>query len=287
MHEISPSHALQRQLQQLFHLHDSGLDQAFIDALPVFEYREILGPKEPFDCAVCLCEFSDKDKLRLLPMCSHAFHMCCIDTWLLSNSTCPICRVTLFTQGFSIHNPMFDFDDLREEDEGCPCNVENGFDKEKKVVIEESVVVEKGVLPIRLGKLRKVSLEEDCNSGGVGETSSSNLDARRCYSMGSYQYVVGNSELRVALNRDPECRDLKFISKGTEHQVEIEMRSVEGDMEEAKRIRSVSKGESFSESQIWLWPKKANFSSSSEAPQMSMPSFLNTDLPRMMKTEGV
>ncbi|KAF3329683.1 E3 ubiquitin-protein ligase, ATL family [Carex littledalei] len=67
--EISGSEALQRQLQQLFHLHDSGLDQAFIDALPVFLYKEIVGAKEPFDCAVCLCEFSDEEKLRLLPPC--------------------------------------------------------------------------------------------------------------------------------------------------------------------------------------------------------------------------
>uniref|UniRef100_A0A803PE19 RING-type E3 ubiquitin transferase n=1 Tax=Cannabis sativa TaxID=3483 RepID=A0A803PE19_CANSA len=90
--EMSSSDAFQRQLQQLFHLHDSGLDQAFIDALPVFLYKEIMGLKEPFDCAVCLCEFSEQDKLRLLPLCSHAFHIDCIDTWLLSNSTCPLCR---------------------------------------------------------------------------------------------------------------------------------------------------------------------------------------------------
>jgi hypothetical protein len=48
---------------ELFHLHDSGsgLDQAFINTLPVFAYREIVvgsggdGAKEPFECAVCLC----------------------------------------------------------------------------------------------------------------------------------------------------------------------------------------------------------------------------------------
>ncbi|KAK4713897.1 hypothetical protein R3W88_019804 [Solanum pinnatisectum] len=71
----------------LFHLHDSGLDQAFIDALPVFLYKEVVGPKEPIDCAVCLCEFSDKDKLKLLPTCRHAFHINCIDTWLSLPST--------------------------------------------------------------------------------------------------------------------------------------------------------------------------------------------------------
>lgn len=275
-HEISTSDALQRQLQQLFHLHDSGLDQAFIDALPVFQYKEIVGLKEPFDCAVCLCEFSEKDKLRLLPMCSHAFHIGCIDTWLLSNSTCPLCRGTLLTPGFSIDNPMFDFDDLREDD-GCPCNGENGFTtRQKTVVVEETV--EKGVFPVRLGKFRKLNVEDE--ESGVGETSSSNLDARRCFSLGSYQYVVGNSELRVALNHDRKHRDTK-LTKGNE---QAEKLSVEGDMEE-KKIRSVSKGESFSVSKIWLWPKKGKFSSSSEA-QMSMPSFLNTELPGRRETEG-
>ncbi|OEL20310.1 RING-H2 finger protein ATL46 [Dichanthelium oligosanthes] len=108
--------AMDRQLQQLFNLHDSGLDQAFIDALPVFAYREIIGGnKEPFNCAVCLCEFHGEDRLRLLPVCGHAFHLQCIDTWLLSNSTCPLCRGTLFVPGMTIDNlMMFDFDERLE-----------------------------------------------------------------------------------------------------------------------------------------------------------------------------
>ncbi|GMI91293.1 Arabidopsis Toxicos en Levadura 13 [Hibiscus trionum] len=87
--------ALQGQLQQLFHLHDAGVDQSLIDTLPVFYYKSIIGVNNPFDCAVCLCEFEPRDKLRLLPNCSHAFHMECIDTWLLSHSTRPLCRATL------------------------------------------------------------------------------------------------------------------------------------------------------------------------------------------------
>ncbi|OAY85717.1 RING-H2 finger protein ATL47 [Ananas comosus] len=93
--ELDDATALQGQLQQLFHLHDAGVDQSFIDALPVFLYRAIIGLKDPFDCAVCLCEFDADDKLRLLPKCSHAFHVDCIDTWLLSHSTCPLCRSSL------------------------------------------------------------------------------------------------------------------------------------------------------------------------------------------------
>ncbi|MFS7912842.1 putative transcription factor C2H2 family [Helianthus anomalus] len=135
--EGSPSDGLQRQLQQLFHLHDAGLDQTFIDDLPVFMCNKVVGANEPFDYAVCLCEFSENDKLRLFPTCSHAFHINCIDTWLLSNSTCPLCSNTLFDPGFSMDNPMFDFDDPREADEsGIPAGL--------KTVEPEQTQVEKG-----------------------------------------------------------------------------------------------------------------------------------------------
>lgn len=275
--EISSADALQRQLQQLFHLHDSGLDQAFIDALPVFQYKEIVGLKEPFDCAVCLCEFSEKDQLRLLPMCSHAFHINCIDTWLLSNSTCPLCRGTLFTPGFSIENPIFDFDDLREED-GCTGDGQNRFTSSQKAVQMEEIVIEKGGFPVRLGNFRKLNVEAGETEGG--ETSSSNLDARRCYSMGSYQYVLGNSELRVALFHDQQGHDIK-LTKGVEHNGNS---SVDGDVE-GKKIGTVTKGESYSVSKIWQWSKKGKFSSSSDV-QMGMPPSLNMELPWMSKPQG-
>ncbi|CAH1420696.1 unnamed protein product [Lactuca virosa] len=152
----SPSDTLQRQLQQLFHLHDSGLDQTFIDALPVFMYKEVVGAHEPFDCAVCLCEFSENDKLRLLPTCSHAFHISCIDTWLLSNSTCPLCRNTLFDPEFSMDNPIFDFDDPREADE---------IRVSSKTIDPEQTPIEKGVFSVRLGKFRKLT-ESEGETGG-------------------------------------------------------------------------------------------------------------------------
>ncbi|KAK4534640.1 hypothetical protein CDCA_CDCA02G0665 [Cyanidium caldarium] len=40
-------------------------------------------------CAVCLCEYQRGDRLRRLP-CMHAFHVDCIDPWLLSDCRCPI-----------------------------------------------------------------------------------------------------------------------------------------------------------------------------------------------------
>ncbi|XP_060193674.1 RING-H2 finger protein ATL46-like [Lycium barbarum] len=264
--EVSTSDALQRQLQQLFHLHDSGLDQAFIDALPVFMYKEVVGvgPKEPFDCAVCLCEFTEKDKLRLLPTCSHAFHINCIDTWLLSNSTCPLCRGTLFNPGFPVENPMFDYDEPREDD----------GDAQKTIEIEE-VAVAKATFPVRLGKFRK--LNDGARGGGegeeVGESSSSNLDARRCFSMGSYEYVVGDVNLKVALSNEQKTSNMNQANLA------------EHDPNEGKKIGIGTKTDSYSVSKIWLWSKKGKFASSSDCQMDDQPPSM--DLPWLRRTEGM
>lgn len=237
------SDGFQRQLQQLFRLHDSGLDQSAIDALPVFYYKDIIMRlKQPFDCAVCLCEFSEHDKLRLLPICSHAFHIDCIDTWLLSNSTCPLCRGTLSADSsfFPLeNNPMFQCEYLRV------------ISSEEENRISSEDVGEKKVFSVRLGKFRSINNGEI--SGWGGEISSSNLDARRCYSMGAYQYVVGD-ELQLTLAPPaPGVRDEKLMVGKREDGSS----SIGEDLEE-KRIRR-SKGESFSVSKIWLWSKKTRF----------------------------
>ncbi|KAK1359532.1 RING-H2 finger protein ATL46 [Heracleum sosnowskyi] len=272
----SRSDALERQLQQLFHLHDSGLDQAFIDALPVFMYKEVVGSKEPFDCAVCLCEFTDKDKLRLLPTCSHAFHISCIDTWLLSNSTCPLCRGTLFSPGFSMENPMFDFDD--PSDDGCHGNRRYVLSSNQKTIEIEESAVESGVLPVRLGKFRKL---KDGSDDAGGETSSSNLDARRCFSMGSYQYVVADTSLEVALNNVRDGSDAKLVKRKERSNSSFP----DGD-DDGKKICIGTKTDSYSVSKIWLWSKKGQFSGSSDT-RMDYPSSLDHELPWMRRTEVI
>ena len=35
------------------------------------------------------------DIIRKINSCNHIFHMSCIDTWLESNTMCPICRCDL------------------------------------------------------------------------------------------------------------------------------------------------------------------------------------------------
>ncbi|KAL9394330.1 hypothetical protein Peur_013615 [Populus x canadensis] len=75
-----------------------GLEQEVIDTFPTFLYSTVKGLKigeGSLECAVCLIEFEDDQTLRLIPKCSHVFHPDCIDAWLTSHVTCPVCRANL------------------------------------------------------------------------------------------------------------------------------------------------------------------------------------------------
>ena len=69
-----------------------GLQQPIINSITVVRYRKGEGLIDGSDCSVCLSEFREGETLRLLPKCSHAFHVPCIDTWLRSHTNCPLCR---------------------------------------------------------------------------------------------------------------------------------------------------------------------------------------------------
>ncbi|KAK4754425.1 hypothetical protein SAY87_002529 [Trapa incisa] len=70
----------------------AGLEESAIKSITVYRYRVRDGLVEETDCSVCLSEFEEEESLRLLPKCNHAFHLPCIDRWLKSNASCPLCR---------------------------------------------------------------------------------------------------------------------------------------------------------------------------------------------------
>lgn len=87
------------------HSFDVGMERAesesnkmAIKALPATVYRTD-SPLGALDCPLCLGEFMDGEKLRVLPECCHSFHADCIDAWLVSNPSCPSCRHSLLFVG--------------------------------------------------------------------------------------------------------------------------------------------------------------------------------------------
>nr|XP_036233267.1 homeobox protein 5 isoform X4 [Bactrocera oleae] len=68
-----------------------GLARNEIDQLPSYKYNPDTHSGDQTSCVVCMCDFELRQVLRVLP-CSHEFHAKCVDKWLRSNRTCPICR---------------------------------------------------------------------------------------------------------------------------------------------------------------------------------------------------
>lgn len=79
-----------------------GLDESAIRAIPVFKFkkRDVVAGEEDQsknsqECSVCLNEFQEDEKLRIIPNCCHVFHIDCIDIWLQGNANCPLCRTSV------------------------------------------------------------------------------------------------------------------------------------------------------------------------------------------------
>ncbi|KAK9911177.1 hypothetical protein M0R45_035099 [Rubus argutus] len=137
--------------------------QDSISSLPVFTFSTIKRRSSTAvvaaDCAVCLSKFEHHDQLRLLPLCCHAFHLSCIDTWLHSQQTCPLCR-----------SPI------------------SASDSELMTLVANAGSVGGGD-SFRL-EIGNVSRRQT--------TTTSNSSARRSYSIGSFDYLVDDeSEVQL------------------------------------------------------------------------------------------
>ncbi|KAK4835680.1 hypothetical protein QYF36_012969 [Acer negundo] len=73
----------------------SSLQHSLNELIPTYKFSTDIGSilkSEDFTCSICLSEFNDGEAIRLLPECLHSFHVPCIDMWLVSHSSCPLCR---------------------------------------------------------------------------------------------------------------------------------------------------------------------------------------------------
>uniref|UniRef100_A0A0E0JFI4 RING-type E3 ubiquitin transferase n=1 Tax=Oryza punctata TaxID=4537 RepID=A0A0E0JFI4_ORYPU len=74
-----------------------GLDAVAIARLPSFPYvrahdSEVSNSAASVECAICLSGVHEGEMVRQLPACGHMFHQVCIDMWLSSHASCPVCR---------------------------------------------------------------------------------------------------------------------------------------------------------------------------------------------------
>ncbi|EDW15016.2 E3 ubiquitin-protein ligase RNF13 [Drosophila mojavensis] len=75
------------------------LPKSTLRKIPVLRYTKNNTTIKYETCVICLEDFVEDDKLRVLP-CSHPYHSHCIDPWLTENRrVCPICKRKVFTKG--------------------------------------------------------------------------------------------------------------------------------------------------------------------------------------------
>ena len=74
----------------------AGLDPVLIArVLPESIFMQADHRGEVVECSICLSNIEEKATVRILPNCKHIFHVECIDMWLFSNTTCPVCRTAV------------------------------------------------------------------------------------------------------------------------------------------------------------------------------------------------
>lgn len=158
----------------IWYINSVGLQQSIIDSITLCKYRKDEGLIDGTECSVCLSEFEEDESLRLLPKCSHAFHVPCIDTWLRSHKNCPLCRAPIVSDsaGSQVSAAVPNLSAPGSSQETQLENAENQSGVESNQVgsgeTSESQAgdVDIGALPIADGRCAEISMKNLHNSSG-------------------------------------------------------------------------------------------------------------------------
>ncbi|CAO2819620.1 unnamed protein product [Amaranthus hypochondriacus] len=169
-----------------------GLDEALIKTITLVKYKKGDGLVGSSDCSVCLGEFFDDDTLRLLPKCSHAFHVTCIDTWLRSHSNCPLCRANIISTFFNTNtNPSLMVDNHND----LIHSIINGG-QDHNILLENQ------------GESEEISSNEGGTQLGYGEETSgntpksTNTQVRALSDLGARIYGGRRASIRRSISMD-------------------------------------------------------------------------------------
>ncbi|KAH7668641.1 Zinc finger RING/FYVE/PHD-type protein [Dioscorea alata] len=164
------------------------------------------------DCAVCLSHLRPQDRLRILPACRHAFHLSCIDAWLRSSPSCPLCRSPITTSGLEIPTPIpsplprsFSIGSEEEDIESVVARVRRDLEnavKEETPPPLESTGGRGGWLKDYVDRLassasssfssmRRGSHRSGAGGGGGGEREGLDLEDGSIYTATLYRWLAG------------------------------------------------------------------------------------------------
>lgn len=139
-------------------------------------------------CCICLDDYTIGDKLRILP-CDHAYHVKCIDPWLLKNKrVCPQCRKKVFASGeVPPSDSESDTEDERAPLLARPRNVASGtFQMQNENPFRRAAR--------RLASRSRTSQESSSNSGGDVSDSTEEGD-EESVDHGEQASIMGNQLL--------------------------------------------------------------------------------------------
>jgi hypothetical protein len=72
-------------------------------------------------CTVCMETLRDGDRVRAVHGCDHLFHAACVEPWLLSRGTCPMCRAEVV----SVHQAPAALQSTTEALQGLQSVIQN------------------------------------------------------------------------------------------------------------------------------------------------------------------
>ncbi|XP_076915947.1 uncharacterized protein LOC143575452 [Bidens hawaiensis] len=102
-----------------------GVKKELREMLPVIVFKESFSVTDTL-CSVCLGDYQAEDRLQQIPACKHAFHVECIDSWLSTHTTCPLCRLSLLTSSPTEPQPTNDSVTTEPENStGTSIQIEN------------------------------------------------------------------------------------------------------------------------------------------------------------------
>ncbi|KAL8482349.1 hypothetical protein ACS0TY_028499 [Phlomoides rotata] len=84
-----------------------GVKKELREMLPIIVFNESFSVKDT-QCSVCLGDYQAEDRLQQIPGCGHTFHIGCIDLWLTTHTTCPLCRKSLLASSNVVQVPDTD-----------------------------------------------------------------------------------------------------------------------------------------------------------------------------------